>query len=76
MTILKFSLTLFAVVASLLLSMLVLMHRGRGGGLSDMFSTGLAANAANSGVAARNLDRWTVAAGLFWCALVVTLDLL
>ena len=47
-------------VLSVLLSLLILLHKGKGGGLSDMFGGGLTANAGTSGVAEKNLNRWTV----------------
>lgn len=43
---------------------LVLIHSGRGGGLSDMFGGGLGASAAGSTVMEKNLDRITVVVGL------------
>lgn len=43
---------------------LVLIHSGRGGGLSDMFGGGLGASAAGSTVMEKNLDRMTVIASL------------
>ena len=47
-------------VLSVLQSLLILMHIGKCGGLSDMFGGGLTANAGTSGVAEKNLNRWTV----------------
>lgn len=61
---------------SLLLTLLILMHKGKGGGLSDMFGGSPTHNAGSSGVAEKNLNRWTVIIGLTWCALIVTLGLL
>lgn len=61
---------------SLLLTLLILMHKGKGCGLSDMFGGSLTQNAGSSGVAEKNLNRWTVIIGLTWCALIVTLGLL
>lgn len=61
---------------SLLLTLLILMHKGKGGGLSDMFGGSLTHNAGSSGVAEKNLNRWTIIIGLAWCALIVTLGLL
>jgi preprotein translocase subunit SecG len=52
------------VLDSLLLIFLVLLHSGRGGGLSDMFGGGMGAAAAGSTVVERNLDRITVVAAL------------
>lgn len=44
----------------------VLMHSGRGGGLSDMFGGGLGASAAGSTVMEKNLDRITVVVALLF----------
>ncbi len=52
------------VIASLLLLLLVLLHSGKGGGLSDMFGGGLGATAAGSTVVEKNLDRITVVAAV------------
>ena len=48
------------IIVSLMLVLLVLLHSGRGGGLSDMFGGGIGASAAGSTVMERNLDRITV----------------
>jgi preprotein translocase subunit SecG len=48
------------------LIVLVLVHSGRGGGLSDMFGGGLGASAAGSTVMEKNLDRITVVVGLLF----------
>ncbi|MET1062270.1 MAG: preprotein translocase subunit SecG, partial [Aeromicrobium sp.] len=47
-------------ISSLLMIVLVLMHKGRGGGLSDMFGGGVSSSLGGSSVAERNLDRITV----------------
>jgi preprotein translocase subunit SecG len=52
------------VMVSLVLIVLVLLHSGKGGGLSDMFGGGLGASAAGSTVVERNLDRMTVVAAI------------
>lgn len=49
------------VAVSLLLILLILLHSGRGGGLSDMFGGAVGNAAAGSTVVDRNLDRITVA---------------
>ncbi|MFI1220592.1 MULTISPECIES: preprotein translocase subunit SecG [unclassified Streptomyces] len=64
------------IVFSLLLMLLVLMHKGKGGGLSDMFGGGMQSSVGGSSVAERNLDRITVVVGLSWFACVVVLGLL
>ena len=61
------------VLLSVLLTLLILMHRGKGGGLSDMFGGGLTQNAGTSGVAEKNLNRWTVIIALLWVAIVIAL---
>jgi protein translocase SecG subunit len=44
-------------ITSLLLTLLILLHKGRGGGLSDMFGGGMSSGLSSSGVAERNLNR-------------------
>ena len=68
--------TVLLVLTSLLLIMLVLLHKGRGGGLSDMFGGGVSSGVGGSSVAERNLDRITIGAGLIWFACIVALGLL
>lgn len=63
------------IVTSTLLIALVLLHKGRGGGLSDMFGGGVSSGLGGSSVAERNLDRITVAIGIIWFASVVGLAL-
>ncbi len=63
-------------ITSLLLSLLILLHRGRGGGLSDMFGGGVTSNLGASGVAERNLTRITVILGLVWVACIIVLGLI
>ncbi|GAA2461314.1 preprotein translocase subunit SecG [Streptomyces macrosporus] len=72
--ILGFSIAL--IVFSLLLMLLVLMHKGKGGGLSDMFGGGMQSTVGGSSVAERNLDRITVVVGLIWFAIIVALGIL
>ncbi len=64
------------VAVSLTLIFLVLLHSGRGGGLSDMFGGGLGASAAGSTVVEKNLDRLTVVAGVVFTFTSVALALL
>jgi preprotein translocase subunit SecG len=63
-------------LASLLLTLLILLHRGRGGGLSDMFGGGVTSNLGASGVAERNLNRITVILILIWITCIVVLGLI
>jgi len=52
--------TVIHVFVSLALILLVLLHSGRGGGLSDMFGGGMGSASAGSTVVEKNLDRITV----------------
>lgn len=56
----------FHVISAFTLIFLVLLHSGKGGGLSDMFGGGLGAQAAGSTVVERNLDRITIVAALIF----------
>jgi len=62
-------------ITSFLLTLLILLHKGRGGGLSDMFGGGMSSSLGSSGVAERNLNRFTVILGLIWAAVIVALGL-
>jgi preprotein translocase subunit SecG len=64
------------VLSCLALIFLVLLHSGRGGGLSDMFGGGLGASAAGSTVVEKNLDRITVVVALVFTLSSVALALL
>ena len=68
--------TVLLVLTSLLLILLVLLHKGRGGGLSDMFGGGVSSGLGGSSVAERNLDRITIGAGVIWFACIIALGLL
>ncbi|MDQ4134223.1 MAG: preprotein translocase subunit SecG [Actinomycetota bacterium] len=63
------------VIVSLALILLVLLHSGRGGGLSDMFGGGMGSAAAGSTVVEKNLDRITVGACLIFAFTTVILDI-
>ncbi|MCI1642024.1 MAG: preprotein translocase subunit SecG [Actinomyces sp.] len=71
MTVLKIVLLVLIVVTSLLLTLTILMHKGRGGGLSDMFGGGISSSVGSSGVAERNLNRITLGVMLVWVVCVV-----
>ncbi|MEU1009256.1 preprotein translocase subunit SecG [Streptomyces sp. NPDC088810] len=72
--VLGFSIAL--IIFSLLLMLLVLMHKGKGGGLSDMFGGGMQSSVGGSSVAERNLDRITIVVGLLWFACIIVLGML
>jgi preprotein translocase subunit SecG len=63
-------------IASVLMIVLILMHKGRGGGLSDMFGGGISSSLGGSSVAERNLDRITVGIAVVWVVCIIALGLL
>ncbi len=62
-------------LTSILLTLMILLHRGRGGGLSDMFGGGVSSGLGTSGVAERNLNRITVVIALVWVSSIISLGL-
>lgn len=64
------------ILSNLLLVVLVLLHKGKGGGLSDMFGGGATSSVGGSAVAERNLDRITIFIGMVWVATVLGLNLI
>lgn len=76
MIILNVILITLLTITSLLLTLLILLHKGRGGGLSDMFGGGMSSALGSSGVAERNLNRITIILGLVWFAVIVILGVL
>jgi preprotein translocase subunit SecG len=54
---------------------LVLLHKGKGSGLSDLFGGGVSSTYGGSSVVEKNLDRLTIVAGGLWFALIVALGL-
>ena len=76
MTAIRITLQVLLVLTSLFLTVLILLHKGRGGGLSDMFGGGATSSMGSSGVAERNLNRFTVAVALLWAAAIVLLGIL
>jgi preprotein translocase subunit SecG len=72
--ILIFSIVL--VLTSVVLSLFVLMHKGRGGGMSDLFGGGMSSSMGGASVAEKNLDRLTIIVSVIWLACIVALGLL
>ncbi|HET7736255.1 MAG TPA: preprotein translocase subunit SecG [Nocardioidaceae bacterium] len=63
-------------ITSLLMILLILLHKGRGGGLSDMFGGGMSSGLGGSSVAERNLDRITIATGFLWFVSIISIGLM
>jgi preprotein translocase subunit SecG len=70
-----YTLIVLLLVTSFLLTLLILLHRGKGGGLSSMFGGGVSSNLAGSSVAEKNLDRYTVLVGIIWFASIIGIGL-
>ena len=75
MEILYITVQVILAVISIMLTMTILLHRGRGGGLSDMFGGGVSSTLGSSGVAERNLNRLTIVIAIIWVLSVVAIGL-
>ncbi len=69
-------LSVVMIITSLLMIVLVLLHKGKGGGLSDLFGGGMSSSLGSSSVVERNLDRLTIFTGVLWFLCIVGLGLL
>ena len=69
-------LSIVLIITSLLMVVLVLLHKGKGGGLSDLFGGGVSSSLGSSSVVERNLDRLTIFTGVLWFLCIVALNLL
>ena len=72
----RIGLQVLIVIGGLFLTLLILMHKGKGGGMSDMFGGGMSSTLGGSSVAERNLDRITIAIALVWFTAIVGLGVL
>lgn len=64
------------IITSIALIVLVLFHRGRGGGLSSMFGGSMSSQLSGSSVVEKNLNYLTVFCAIIWIACIVVLGLL
>ncbi|MFN2540060.1 MAG: preprotein translocase subunit SecG [Mycobacteriales bacterium] len=69
-------LCILLIAASLGMVVLVLLHKGKGGGLSNMFGGGVSSSLGGSAVVEKNLDRLTIICGLVWTTCIIALGLL
>jgi preprotein translocase subunit SecG len=69
------ALSILLVITSIVMILLVLLHKGKGSGLSDLFGGGISSNYGGSSVVERNLDRITIVVGGIWFGCVVALSL-
>lgn len=75
-SILTWTLTSVLVLTSVFLTLLILLHKGKGGGMSDMFGGGMSSNLGSSGVAERNLNRFTTLVAIVWVASIVLIGVI
>jgi preprotein translocase subunit SecG len=68
--------TILLMLTSIFMIGLILLHKGRGGGRSDMFGGGVSSSLGGSSVAEKNLDRITIGIGVIWFACIVALGLI
>lgn len=64
------------VISSLFLVLTVLLHKGKGGGVSELFGGGVSSAMSSSGVAERNLNRITIATALVWFVTIILIGIL
>ena len=76
MSTLTIILEVLLVLSSFFLIRSILLHKGKGGGLSDMFGGGISSSVGSSGVAERNLNRITVGVAIVWTVTIVGLGLM
>jgi preprotein translocase subunit SecG len=72
----EIALSVILIVTSMVMVLLVLLHKGKGGGLSDLFGGGVSSTLGSSSVVERNLDRITIFFGVLWFVCVVALGYL
>ncbi|AKE41280.1 preprotein translocase subunit SecG [Corynebacterium kutscheri] len=70
------ALQIILVIASVIMTLFVLLHRGKGGGLSSLFGGGVQSNLSGSTVVEKNLDRVTIFTAIIWVACIVGLNLI
>ena len=66
-------LSVILVITSFAMILLVLLHKGKGGGLSDLFGGGVSSTLGSSSVVERNLDRITIFFGALWFVCIIAL---
>ena len=72
----EIALSVILIITSLVMILLVLLHKGKGGGLSDLFGGGVSSTLGSSSVVERNLDRLTIFTGVLWFLCIIGLNLL
>jgi len=75
MAALQTALLVLLAITSVLLILMILLHKGRGGGVADMFGGGMTSSMSSSGVAERNLNRITIILASVWLVVIIILGL-
>jgi preprotein translocase subunit SecG len=75
MAALQTALLVLLAITSVLLILMILLHKGRGGGVADMFGGGMTSSMSSSGVAERNLNRITIVLASVWLVVIIVLGL-
>ena len=71
MDVLKTVLSILLLITSIGMILLVLLHRGKGGGLSSMFGGGMQSSLSGSSVVEKNLDRLTLFVAMVWTVSII-----
>ena len=67
------TLSVILIILSALLALSVLLHKGRGGGMSDLFGGGMSTSMGGVSTAERRLDRITLVLTLIWVLTIIGL---
>lgn len=71
----ELGLSILLIITSLLMIVLVLLHKGKGSGISDLFGGGISSTYGGSSVVERNLDRITIVIGAIWFIAIIGLGI-
>ena len=70
------TLQIVLVISAILMTVFVLLHKGKGGGLSSLFGGGVQSSLSGSTVVEKNLDRYTIVMVIIWLACIIGLNLI
>lgn len=70
------ALQIVLVITAVLMTVFVLLHKGKGGGLSSLFGGGVQSNLSGSTVVEKNLSRYTVVMAIVWVVCIIALNLI
>lgn len=70
------ALQVLVVASSVIMGAFILLHKASGGGVSDMFGGGMTSSLNSTGVAEKNLTRFTIITAIVWAAAITALAIL